>query len=113
MKLSLEKEQLEAELEELRDKRERRKRKRDGPILYLNVGGRVFQTTRETVNIHPNSMLASMFSREFVPGAADDNGNWFIDRNPELFKHILEFLRTRMVPPRSVAGKTLSRLHTL
>ena len=98
LKLRLERERVEEELLEIETRREKKRRKRDGPILHLNVGGRVFTTTKSTVTAYNGSMLASMFSSDYVPGATDDDDNWFIDRNPDLFEHILEFLRTQRVP---------------
>ena len=62
-------------------------------ILNLNVGGYVYTTTMDTLTRDPNSMLGAMFSgRQQV--AKDTRGNYFIDRDGALFRHILNFLRT-------------------
>ena len=40
-------------------------------------------------------MLAKMFSGELAPGAKDEQGAYMIDRTPDYFKPILNYLRTR------------------
>jgi hypothetical protein len=63
-------------------------------IITLNVGGTLITTTRLTLTSEKESMLASMFSSRYEL-SKDKDGNIFIDRNPELFKLVLEFLRTK------------------
>ena len=63
------------------------------PILNLSVGGYVYTTTLDTVTRDPNSMLGAMFSgRQRI--AKGTRGNYFIDRDGALFRHVLNFLRT-------------------
>ena len=63
------------------------------PILNVNVGGFVYTTSLDTLTRDPNSMLGAMFSgRQQI--AKDTRGNYFIDRDGALFRHILNFLRT-------------------
>ena len=52
-------------------------------------------TTNRALLSEPNSMLANMFSGEFSPGAKDELGAYMIDRTPEYFKPILNYLRTK------------------
>jgi len=40
-----------------------------------------------------------MFSGRYSPLLVDDSGQFFIDRDPIPFKHILNFLRTGFIPP--------------
>ncbi|KAM8764770.1 BTB/POZ domain-containing protein KCTD9 isoform 1-T1 [Rhynchonycteris naso] len=63
--------------------------------LTLNVGGRYFTTTRSTlVNKEPDSMLAHMFEDKGVWGNKQDHrGAFLIDRSPEYFEPILNYLR--------------------
>ncbi|XP_036894544.1 BTB/POZ domain-containing protein KCTD9 isoform X1 [Sturnira hondurensis] len=63
--------------------------------LTLNVGGRYFTTTRSTlVNKEPDSMLAHMFKDRGVWGNKQDHrGAFLIDRSPEYFEPILNYLR--------------------
>ena len=52
-------------------------------------------TTKRTLLSEPDSMLAKMFSGELAPGAKDEQGAYMIDRTPDYFKPILNYLRTR------------------
>ena len=64
--------------------------------IKLNVGGKVFTTTIETLNKDPGSMLASMFSGRFEMNP-DEDGCYFIDRDSKHFRRILNYLRTGQV----------------
>ncbi|KAM4719364.1 BTB/POZ domain-containing protein KCTD9-like isoform 2-T2 [Anableps anableps] len=63
--------------------------------LTLNVGGRCFTTTRSTlVSKEPESMLAHMFREKDVWGnKKDPRGAYLIDRSPDYFEPILNYLR--------------------
>lgn len=63
--------------------------------LTLNVGGRCFTTTRSTlVTKQPESMLAHMFRDKDVWGNKQDSqGAYLIDRSPDYFEPILNYLR--------------------
>uniref|UniRef100_A0A3P9MUE0 BTB/POZ domain-containing protein KCTD9 n=1 Tax=Poecilia reticulata TaxID=8081 RepID=A0A3P9MUE0_POERE len=63
--------------------------------LTLNIGGRLFTTTRSTlVSKEPESMLAHMFREKDVWGNKRDKyGAYLIDRSPEYFEPILNYLR--------------------
>uniref|UniRef100_A0A673YI91 Potassium channel tetramerization domain containing 9a n=1 Tax=Salmo trutta TaxID=8032 RepID=A0A673YI91_SALTR len=63
--------------------------------LTLNIGGRLFTTTRSTlVSKEPESMLAHMFREKDVWGnKQDERGAYLIDRSPEYFEPILNYLR--------------------
>jgi len=62
--------------------------------LTLNVGGKNFTTTRNTLVKYPDSMLGRMFSNsETWCNAIDKNGSYLIDRSPEYFEPLLNFLR--------------------
>ena len=68
------------------------------PIIGLEVGGRIFYCARSTLSNASGSYFEAMFRPgSFSPGASfqDERGRdvYFIDRNPELFAHVLEFLR--------------------
>ena len=66
-------------------------------IITLNVGGRVFSTTLTTLLSHPDSVLARMFSNDgsavMPPAMTDASGHYFIDRDPDAFAVILNYLR--------------------
>lgn len=67
--------------------------------ITLNVGGRHFTTSRGTLLAkEPLSMLARMFADEnsvylMNPSAKDSTGAFLIDRSPDYFKPILNYLR--------------------
>lgn len=62
-------------------------------IIHLNVGGTIYTTTRSTLSRYPDSMLGAMF-RGDIPSRLDLNGHYFIDRDGEIFKYVLNFLRS-------------------
>ncbi|XP_043267878.1 BTB/POZ domain-containing protein KCTD9 isoform X2 [Venturia canescens] len=69
--------------------------------LTLNVGGKLFTTTRSTlIQKEPMSMLARMFTEgedstawRIQPSKRDDNGAFLIDRSPTYFEPLLNYLR--------------------
>ncbi|CAM9872449.1 unnamed protein product [Pylaiella littoralis] len=68
-----------------------------GGIVRLNVGGKKFLTSWETIMHAGNSMLASMFKGKFKC-TTDEDGFAFIDRDGERFRHVLNFLRCSSLP---------------
>ena len=61
--------------------------------VNLNVGGRHFTTSVQTLTKDPDSMLAAMFSGRFELKPCED-GAFFIDRDGTHFRYILNYLRT-------------------
>lgn len=67
--------------------------------ITLNVGGKRFTTSRSTLLAkEPLSMLARMFANDsnkylMNPSATDETGAYLIDRSPEYFEPILNYLR--------------------
>lgn len=61
-------------------------------LVLLNVGGVHFTTSATTLTAEPDSMLAAMFSGRYEL-ERDQDGRAFIDRDGELFKHVLQYLR--------------------
>ena len=62
-------------------------------IIKLNVGGVVYLTTRVTLCKFPDSMLGAMFNGS-MSTTQDENGCHFIDRDGDLFKYVLNYLRS-------------------
>ena len=60
--------------------------------VNLNVGGQHFTTTVQTLTKDPDSMLGAMFSGRF-PMKPSDDGTFFIDRDGNYFRYILNYLR--------------------
>ena len=80
-------------------------------MISLNVGGTRFTTSVSTLTKQPNSMLASMFNPESdrPPAEKDDQGSYFIDRDPEPFRVILIFLRNGRLPE-DIVGCSLEQV---
>ncbi|XP_056604906.1 potassium voltage-gated channel subfamily D member 2 [Triplophysa dalaica] len=69
-----------------RDKR----RSQDG-LIILNVSGSRFQTWRNTLERYPDTLLGST-ERDFF--FHEETNEYFFDRDPDIFRHILNFYRT-------------------
>ena len=84
-----------AEMKDWEEEKERVKQtKVFDKVITLNVGGTRYTTTLSTLTKYPDSMLGVMFSgRHDLPQQED--GSYFIDRDGEVFKHILMYLRDR------------------
>lgn len=63
-----------------------------GRWVKLNVGGTIYRTTRSTLLKDPNSMLSAMFSGRHEL-EKDEDGAYSIDRDGELFRYVLSYLR--------------------
>ncbi|XP_029026826.1 SH3KBP1-binding protein 1 [Betta splendens] len=74
---------------------------RSGDIVHLNVGGKRFSTSRQTLTWVPDSFFSSLLSGR-ISTLKDETGAIFIDRDPSLFASILNFLRTKELHPRSI-----------
>ena len=66
----------------------------ESKIVRLNVGGHHFETTRSTINIYPNSILAKMVGQL---GKPNDKEIYFIDRDPDCFSAVLNYYRTNIL----------------
>lgn len=60
-------------------------------IIYFNVGGRSFAIGKEFIDKYPETLLYVLIRKE--SSLKDNNGMFFIDRNPDLFSFILDFYR--------------------
>lgn len=67
------------------------KRSRNDEILIVNVSGLRFQTWKNTLDRYPDTLLGSS-EKEFFYN--EDTQEYFFDRDPEMFRHILNFYRT-------------------
>nr|XP_026494338.1 BTB/POZ domain-containing protein KCTD3 isoform X1 [Vanessa tameamea] len=63
-------------------------------IVNLNVGGTRFATSWHTLTWVPDTFFTALLSGR-IPTVRDETGAIFIDRDPNLFGLILNFLRTR------------------
>ena len=60
--------------------------------IKLNVGGKIYQTTLDTLRKDPDSMLCVMFSGRFELKADEKDGTYFIDRDGKLFRWVFNML---------------------
>ena len=54
--------------------------------IKLNVGGKIYETTLDTLRKDPDSMLCAMFSGRFELKVNERDGAYFIDRDGKLFR---------------------------
>ncbi|XP_013174868.1 PREDICTED: potassium voltage-gated channel protein Shal isoform X1 [Papilio xuthus] len=67
------------------------RRRAEDEKLLINVSGRRFETWRNTLEKYPDSLLGSS-EREFFYD--EDSREYFFDRDPDIFRHILNYYRT-------------------
>lgn len=61
--------------------------------IKLNVGGRLFITSYNTIAQREPNMLSRMFATQMNPSDKDETGAYLLDRSPEYFEVILNYLR--------------------
>ncbi|XP_064198582.1 potassium voltage-gated channel subfamily D member 2 isoform X2 [Anguilla rostrata] len=69
----------------------REKRRTQDGLIILNVSGTRFQTWRNTLERYPDTLLGST-ERDFF--FHEETNEYFFDRDPDIFRHILNFYRT-------------------
>ncbi|XP_030223118.1 potassium voltage-gated channel subfamily D member 2 isoform X1 [Gadus morhua] len=67
------------------------KRKSQEGLIILNVSGTKFQTWKNTLERYPDTLLGST-ERDFF--FHEETNEYFFDRDPDIFRHILNFYRT-------------------
>ncbi|XP_048585658.1 BTB/POZ domain-containing protein KCTD3 isoform X2 [Nematostella vectensis] len=72
-----------------------------GEIITLNVGGKRFSTSKQTLSWIPDSFFSSLMSGR-ISSLRDETGAIFIDRDPDAFVPILNFMRTKELDPRGL-----------
>ena len=74
-------------------------------VVTFNVGGQPYQVSRTLLNSHPETMLAKSASERWQ---ADSDSEIFIERDGEMFRHVLSYLRDGRVDlPVTVTKKGL------
>lgn len=83
--------------EEVREKQKQvfaKLKKAGSEMVMLNVGGTVFTTSRSTLlEAAEGTPLQIMFSGDHGDAVAADDDSYFLDRDPEVFKYVLNYLR--------------------
>jgi hypothetical protein len=92
--LEISKKEMKQELEEFQETKKKLEKvsSQTKSKIKLNVGGKIFTTSLSTLTMENNTFFSSMFSEEFNT-QPDEDGEYFIDRNPEHFHLILDYLR--------------------
>lgn len=67
-------------------------------IISFNIGGRIFQTTKSTIESRPDTLLSMLYRHNTT------NEDIFIDRDPKLFRWILYYYRTGALVDYKVVG---------
>eukprot|EP00057_Strongylocentrotus_purpuratus_P018034 XP_011672508.1 PREDICTED: BTB/POZ domain-containing protein KCTD6-like [Strongylocentrotus purpuratus] len=81
-----------------------------GDLVGLNVGGIIYQTSSSTLLKNNESFFTNMLKEPIQP-TKDDKGNFFIDRDGQVFRHILNFMRYgKLVVPEDFQEYTLLKL---
>ena len=65
--------------------------------VNLNVGGTILTTTKTTLlkysDINDHFLAKLISDKNDLPSTTDENGAFLVDRNPDFFKHVVNFLR--------------------
>jgi len=59
-------------------------------VVTFNVGGQLYQVSRTLLSSHPETMLAKSASERWQD---DSDSDIFIERDGEMFRHVLSYLR--------------------
>ncbi|XP_071507300.1 uncharacterized protein [Diadema antillarum] len=59
----------------------------------LNVGGRIYETSEMTLTSQPESFFTLLLSGNPTSAIRDERGNYRIDRDGDIFRYILNYLR--------------------
>lgn len=59
--------------------------------LLINISGRRFETWKNTLEKYPETLLGSSEKEFFLD---EETNEYFFDRDPDIFRHILTFYRT-------------------
>jgi hypothetical protein len=89
-------EELQRKIEAMHEHEHKEAREVLESIVQLNVGGHRFETSVQTLRRVPGTCFDAHFSNSYTHTICAD-GSIFIDRDGELFKHILEYLRDGVV----------------
>eukprot|EP01129_Flabellula_baltica_P011543 TRINITY_DN5078_c0_g1_i1.p1 TRINITY_DN5078_c0_g1~~TRINITY_DN5078_c0_g1_i1.p1 ORF type:complete len:202 (+),score=44.61 TRINITY_DN5078_c0_g1_i1:209-814(+) len=77
--------------------------------IKLNVGGSIFVTSKTTLSSQEGSYFYGLLSNgNWKP---DEDGEYFIDRNPMVFDRILDFMRDGQLDTRGLDDRSISMLN--
>ena len=77
-------------------------------FVRLNVGGKLFVTTRSTLERIPDTRLSHLSDLDANYNSLENE--WFFDRNPDLFNCILDFYRCDELHfPHNICGPSIKK----
>ena len=90
-------------------------------IVHLNVGGQRFSTSKRTLlSVQGEETFFTSLLSGRISSNEDENGAIFIDRDPTLFRLILNYLRTHQLHllveesnPNQISGRYTSRKNSM
>ena len=66
--------------------------------ITLNIGGQLFETTVDILTRDPFSILAACCRKKPLFKTCDDGKTIFFDRDWWIFRHVLSYLRSNILP---------------
>jgi len=77
--------------------------------ILLDIGGKVFATSQATLTNGKSHFFTAMFSGKYST-KPNEEGTYFIDRNPTMFQLILDYLRGEEIYIREISAKDKKQL---
>ena len=75
--------------------------------VILDVGGKKYSTSVETLTREKNTFFTALFSTQWKLDLDPEDKSIFIDRDGKLFRHILTYFRTGKIPLNVVSDESL------
>ncbi|CAF3999523.1 unnamed protein product [Rotaria sp. Silwood1] len=79
-------------------------------MVILNVGGEKYTTSVETLTSEKDTFFTALFSKQWQIERDPDDKSIFIDRDGQLFNHILAYLRVNKVSSDIIKNEPLREL---
>ena len=85
------------------------RRRGEDEKVVINISGTKFETWRNTLEKYPDTLLGSN-EREFFYD--EDSKEYFFDRDPDIFRHILNYYRTGKQQSPMTSGITPKKVNS-
>ncbi|PRP79313.1 K+ channel tetramerization domain-containing protein [Planoprotostelium fungivorum] len=82
---------------------------RQKDVIKFNVGGTTIETTKETLQRVPDTYFTAMLSE--LHRYQSQDGYYFIDRDPEMFKIIISYLRRGRIDTQGLSREEIRKLN--
>jgi hypothetical protein len=77
--------------------------------ILLDIGGKIFATSQPTLTNGKSHFFTAMFSGKYST-KPNEEGTYFIDRNPSMFQVILDYLRGEEIFQKEMSAKDKKQL---